>query len=217
MADTELRIIKYNGEQIQTKLFYDLTDEQFETLRNEYYKKPKFQDVQNQFFQLKEFGTANDLLRAYYVKDLMAKVKLFHCKWTVEDVFNSKELLGHYYAKTLANPILYASDNIIKNIEKAFSLGGGGTARKPTNFPIYIVDDILDQYNINGNYYDFSCGWGDRLTGALRNNVNYFGTDPNYLLTERLNQLANDYRNTLKKDTRVDIRTQLPFYSPTQV
>ena len=49
---------------------------------------------------------------------------------------------------------------------------------------------------------------GGRICGALKNHVNYFGTDPNYLLTERLNQLAIDYKNTTNNTTNVDIRTQ---------
>lgn len=68
---------------------------------------------------------------------------------------------------------------------------------------------MLEKYNVNNNYYDFSCGWGARLTGALKNNVNYFGTDPNYLLTERLQQLANDYKSSVgNTDIITDIRTQ---------
>lgn len=49
---------------------------------------------------------------------------------------------------------------------------------------------------------------GARLTGALKNKVNYYGTDPNYLLTDRLKQLAKDYKDTLNQKTIVDIRTQ---------
>ena len=203
------RIIKYNGQELETTFFYDLTDEQFNELRNEYYKKPKFEDVINQFFQIRDFGMKNDLITDYYVKDLMAKTKLYHSKWSIEDVFNCKELLGHFYAKTLANDKVYPKTNsIIDNITTAFRLGGKGVASKPSNFPLEVVDDILEQYNINGNWYDFSCGWGARLTGALRNRVNYFGTDPNYLLTARLQQLASDYKKIFKKDYTVDIRTQ---------
>lgn len=88
-------------------------------------------------------------------------------------------------------------------------LGGKGVCSKPANFPIKTVDQILEKYNVNNYWYDFSCGWGDRLMGALKNKVNYLGTDPNYLLTERLKKLTLDYKkvNNLNRGI-VDIRTQ---------
>ena len=46
------------------------------------------------------------------------------------------------------------------------------------------------------------------MLGALRNRVNYFGTDPNYLLTDRLNTLSKDYKQINNVDTITDIRTQ---------
>lgn len=49
---------------------------------------------------------------------------------------------------------------------------------------------------------------GGRICSALKNHVNYFGTDPNYLLTERLTNLSNDYKNVTNTNTYVDIRTQ---------
>lgn len=88
-------------------------------------------------------------------------------------------------------------------------LGGKGVCSKPANFPIKTVDAVLSKYNVNNIWYDFSCGWGDRLMGALKNKVNYLGTDPNYLLTERLDQLVKDYKavNGLNRGI-IKIRTQ---------
>ena len=74
-------------------------------------------------------------------------------------------------------------------------LGGNPFCKFPPNYPINNIDYILSKYNVNNNWYDYSCGWGARLTGALKNKVNYFGTDPNYLLVDRLKQLASDWNN----------------------
>lgn len=74
-------------------------------------------------------------------------------------------------------------------------LGGNPFCKFPLNYPINNIDYILSKYNVNNNWYDYSCGWGARLTGALKNKVNYFGTDPNYLLVDRLKQLASDWNN----------------------
>jgi hypothetical protein len=136
----------------------------------------------------------------------MVKTKMYHCKWSLEDVWNCKELVGRFYALTLTNDKVYPITNsTIKNIETAMRIGGKGVAQKPSNFPLKTVDYILDRYNVNNNWYDFSCGWGARLTGALKNNVNYFGTDPNYMLVPRLQQLADDYLATVRNDDVVDL------------
>ena len=95
-----------------------------------------------------------------------------------------------------------------KNLETYFRLGGKGATAKPTNFPISTADRILKLYNVNNNYYDYSCGWGVRMLSALRNNINYYGTDPNYLLTERLEELHNDYDKANGVNTFAKIYTQ---------
>lgn len=204
----ETRIIEYKGETLETKHIFNITEEQWKSLKKEYYAKPDFENVKNQFISISKGGVKNDKITNYYVKDLMAKTKIYYNKWSIEDVFECKELVEFFISKTLDNKKIFPdTDSQIKKIETAMRLGGKGVASKPANFPIKTVDEILEKYNINNNYYDFSCGWGARLTSALKNKVNYFGTDPNYLLTERLNNLANDYKTTTNTNTIVDIRT----------
>jgi len=96
--------------------------------------------------------------------------------------------------------------SITDKISTAFRLCGKGLAEKPANFPIKTADEILTKYNVNNKLLDYSCGWGVRLLSALRNNIDYYGTDPNYLLCDRLDQLANDYKNICNNNTKVDIR-----------
>lgn len=139
----------------------------------------------------------------------MAKTLIYFNKWSIEEVFEHKPLVEFFMGKANNNKKVFPDTMTnCQKIETAFRLCGKGVASKPANFPIKTVDEILENYNINNNYYDFSCGWGARLTSALKNKVNYYGTDPNYLLTEKLEQLGKDYKETLKQDTIVDIRTQ---------
>ena len=49
---------------------------------------------------------------------------------------------------------------------------------------------------------------GGRLAGALKNKVNYFGTDPNYLLVDKLKEFAKDYQKINWTKSGVDIRCQ---------
>ena len=204
-----MKIIEYKGEILETKHYKEMSDELFEKLKYEYYKKPDFDSVRQQFISIANGGTINNEITNYYVKDLMSKTKIYYNKWSIEDVFNYKPLLCRFYAQIETNDEVFSKDKpVIENIETALRLGGKGIASKPANFPIKTVDEILKKYNVNNNYYDFSCGWGARLTGSLKNRVNYYGTDPNYLLTERLQELANDYKNITRQNTTVDIRTQ---------
>ena len=139
----------------------------------------------------------------------MAKVLIHYNKWTIEEVLEYKPLVEFFMGKANDNKKVFPDTmSNCKKVETAFRLCGKGVASKPTNFPLKTVNEILDYYNINNNYYDFSCGWGVRLTSALSKNINYFGTDPNYLLTERLEQLTNDYKEVNGNVTKVDIRTQ---------
>ena len=83
------------------------------------------------------------------------------------------------------------------NIERAIALGGKGYAKFPTQFPMQAAIEIYRKYNINNTVYDFSCGWGIRLMGALRFNIQYYGTDPNYILCERLQDLYETWRDNV--------------------
>ena len=203
------KTIEFNGQTLETKHFMEISDKEWKELKSQYYTRPDFNDVEKQFEKIATGGTKNDKITNYYFKDLMAKVKLYHSKWSVEDVFNCKELVALFKSKTLENKKVFpATNSTIKNIETAIRLGGKSYAAKPTNFPIKTVDYILARYNINNNWYDFSCGWGARLTGALKNNVNYFGTDPNYILVDRLKTLARDYKNNIHNcSSKVEINS----------
>lgn len=47
---------------------------------------------------------------------------------------------------------------------------------------------------------------GARLCSSLKNNITYFGTDPNYILVDRLKQLGQTYNKVNNTDIKIDIR-----------
>ena len=142
-------VIEYDGKTLETVYFKELSDEEFEFYRNEYYKKPNFIDVQEQFLKISRGGTVNNLITDYYVKDLMAKTRIYYNKWCIEDVFNCKELLGTFVDRCEKKPEFYGVDTpMIERIEQAMRLGGKGICSKPANFPIKTVDLILRKYNV---------------------------------------------------------------------
>ena len=194
--------IEYKGKALETKNFCEVTEEERQQLYNNYFSRPSLKVVQEQMKKIANGNVMNDKITNYYFKDLMAKVQVTGAKWTVEDVYENKELLGVFKAKALNSPKTFPPEKgIAANIERAISLGGKGYARKPTKFPVKTVDYILNKYNINNIWYDFSAGWGDRLTGALKHNVNYYATDPNYELVNRLQQMISDWKKAVPSNT----------------
>ena len=201
-------IIQYKDEAIETVSWEPVTEEERLQLQNDFFSKPEFSIVLKQLQTISKNGVMMDKITRYYFRDIMAKTKIKGSKWTVEDIFNSADLLGIFKARTKTNNQVFDSSNLISNIETAIRLGGHSIAGFPPNFPMKTVRQILNKYNINNNWYDFSCGWGVRLLGALSRSINYYGTDPNYLLTERLQQLYKDYSSNILTQSIVDIKTQ---------
>ena len=200
--------IEYKGQRIKTKHWYELSDEKYKELVNEFYAKPDIGSVEKEMKKIHLGGVKISNITDYYVKDLMYKTKLTDRKWTIEEVLEYKPLLQVMYSKTMDNKKVFpetASD--LANLKTAFRLCGKGIATKPSNFPLKTVNYVLDKYNINNNYYDFSCGWGSRLLGALKHNMNYYGTDPNYLLTERLCNMSDKYKEVNNVNPVIDIRS----------
>lgn len=191
-------IINYLGKQYTTTIKKELTDEEYNQVVEEYYTLPSIDDVIN---QIKKFhfnnGTKINYITNYYMKDLMAKTKIHYNNWTIEEVLNYKPIIEFFAGKSDKNKKVFPDTMTLeKKIETAFRLCGFKVASKPSNFPVKIADKIIREYNINNKIYDFSCGWGVRLLCSLRNGLDYYGTDPNYILDERLEALGNLYKST---------------------
>ena len=201
--------ITHLGKELNTTHWYDLSTEECNSLRKEYYKKPVFDLVAKNFKSLfKGKNVVSNIIR-YYVKDLMAKVNLYTAKWSIEEALQSNELIRYFYSRILSSDKVYPKKKTLKkNFETALSISGGRVAMKPSNFPMKTVDHILKCYNTNDNYYDFSCGWGIRMLSSMKHKINYYGTDPNNILVERLNEIHEDYDAVNKVNTFVDIRCQ---------
>ena len=204
--------INYLGKQYKSESGFEIiTDTEYEQIKNDWYKKPPFEKVRYEMAMLKNGGSVISEITNYYFRELMDNTTVYHSKYSINEVFSNKELLSVFVDKTRKNPKVFSSKSIVENIDTAFRLGGKGLASKVAQFPLKTVDYILEKYNVNNNWYDFSCGWGGRLAGALKNKVNYYGTDPNYLLYDKLLQFNNDYKSIFMKHgekTITDIKCQ---------
>lgn len=189
--------IDYLGKHYKSDSGFDIiSNEEFSKIVNDWYKKPSKDDVLWEMSGLRHGNTSINFITKYYFRELMDNTLHYRCKWTINEVMKNKELLSVFVDKVRKNDKVFTSDSIVENLDTAFRLGGKGIATKVAQFPVKTVDFILKKYNVNNNWYDFSCGWGGRLAGALKNKVNYYGTDPNYLLCDKLIQFAHDYKST---------------------
>lgn len=207
--DKIVRTVTYAG---RTKGFtqdFDmLSDDEYERIVVDWYKKPSIDKVREEMLLLDDGGTKFSECTEYYYRDIMDDTVRVRGTWSINEVLSNKELLSSVVSRVRKNPKFFNCKSLTENIDMCFRVGTNGTAVKVGQFPIKIVDDILYEYNANGNYYDYSCGWGARLAGALKARINYFGTDPNYKLVPRLKAFADDYTALLRTNSTVDIRCQ---------
>ena len=192
---SEIYTIDYLGKKYNTTIKKPLTDEQYLDVVKEYYQKPSMSDVENQMIKFYRGGWKTNYIIDYYCKDIMAKTRIHYNNWTIEEALRYKPIIEFFHGKSDTNKKVFPDTmSLTKKIETAFRLCGFGVCSKPSNFPIKAAEAVIQKYNINNSMYDFSCGWGIRMLSALRNGVNYYGTDPNYLLCDRLCDMAQTFK-----------------------
>jgi hypothetical protein len=185
----------------------DFTDEQCDQLRQDWFEKPDIHLVRKQLRSIKNKQTNIGLITRYYLKHIMSNVIVYNTKWSVTELLQSNDLIRYLIFKIRQSPNVFAGSDL-ENFDTMLRIGFSGISRKITNFAIDTVDRILQEYNVNDNYYDFSCGWGVRMMGSMRNNINYFGTDPNHALVEQLALIKQEYDLVNNTKASVDIRCQ---------
>ena len=185
----------------------NITDAELNDIKEKFFEPPDDELVYKQFDSLKNGGSKTNYVNLRYYFQLMCDVKLNDCKWSINEILSSKEIIGLLIGRINRNKKLF-NKGLLTNLKTALRIGGAGIARKPSDFPLKAANMILKKYNINNRYYDFSCGWGVRLLSALINDIEYYGTDPNYLLVDKLNQFKNDWCQHFDQKTHVDIKCQ---------
>ena len=199
--------INYNGQTMETKYYRECDDETRLRLKQEYFEKPPKEVVIKQLERvLFHKGTKRNLITRYYFRPLISKVKVYDCKWCVEDIFESNDLMGYYLDRVERNPKCFTSNKVTDNIETAVRLGSLGVCRKPTLYPIDGARNIIEKYCENNEYYDYSCGWGDRLLASASLGVNYYGVDPNNQLLDKLIEMSRDFPGGVS--STIDVRCQ---------
>lgn len=195
----QLKTITYKGQTLRTSVYMESPQDYYEELLRQYNTKPSKYQVQKAIRQLfLNDTTQKTILNRYFLREVHDKVVINGCKWSIEDLFANKEIFDIYYAKIQRNKKVFYEDSEMHKIEKAIGLGGAGIVKSATYYPIDNVEFLIKKYcKPRGNYYDYSCGWGDRLIGAMKSNVNYYGTDPNYELINCLEDMDKFIREII--------------------
>ena len=203
-------IISYNGQTIDTIHHKPMSDKEFAEIKSQILFKPTLFDVRQEIRGIFLGGNVQmNNIYHYFFKEMIFNTKLHHKKWSLMDVLAYKPLLEYFNGLVEQNKDVYPeSVPKYKNIETAFRIGGGGVAQKPSNYKLDNAIYIIKKYNINGNYCDPSCGWGVRMIASMACGINYYGTDPNFELTEKLHEVSDLFREIDLFSPNVDIRTQ---------
>jgi hypothetical protein len=199
--------IEHLGKKCSSRHFKDLSDEECDAIREEYFLKPTHQEVLRELYNISRGSCNISKSNLYYVRDLMNDAKLSTQTWSINEFMQCNDLIRYACGKILAFPKVFeTTSSFATNMDVFFRIGSSMTATKISNYPLDSVHEVIKKYNTNGNYYDFSCGWGVRLLGAMNKNINYFGTDPNDKLFVQLLKMKDDYKKVTKNISIVDIR-----------
>lgn len=200
--------IDYLGKTFETETFVDASDDICQKIANRYKEKPPLNIVYSEIQSIVNGKTSISNINKFFFKDIQNDVVLHHSKWSINEVLGCNDLIRNILGKIKKSPHIYNSKRIENNVDAVFRIGSKGVTSKPANFKIKVVKDILEKYNTNNNYYDFSCGWGVRMMGSIVSGVNYFGTDPNTKLFPKLIELYDEFKKRKSNCPKVDIRCQ---------
>ena len=203
-----MALITFKGISQNSSISRPLTDEEFASIRREYFTKPDWDSVVSQFHAIHSGKHRMNHIQDYYLKEVMSKAIGTRASWSIWDGIQNREIMEYFAGKVADNKKVFPDSNTLAGkIAIAFRLCGIRYCVKVPNFPLKVASQIISKYNLNGNYYDYSCGWGSRLLASLQNNVNYFGTDPNTELVPKLDSIAHDYKEANPANVSIiDIR-----------
>lgn len=186
----------------------NISDETCNEIRIKFYEKPNIDLVNKQIIKLYNGGSVHNHIIDYFIKEVLITAKLNTAKWSIEEFMQSNDLIRFALTKVKNFPKVFSVKNVITNINTVFRIAPSGTAPKVSNFPYKTMVEILNKYNLNDNYYDYSCGWGIRLLSSLNKNINYFGSEPNTKLVEQLYKLKTQVQKVTKSTSIVNIYEQ---------
>lgn len=199
-AEDNVVPINHLGKTLKSVSFDGIVNEDIvKEIQNGYYKGDRELAIEQLKKVLNKGMSKTNDIYAYYFERVANDTKMTPDKWTINEVLQSKEIVQMFYNRTLRNEKMYPDPTkVLPNFRTAIRLGGKGICRKPTQFPIKVMRELLDDYTKPGDlYYDPCCGWGMRMLVSAEKGVKYIGNDVNMDLIDKLNEFGQDI-NTIK-------------------
>ena len=189
------------------------TCEQCDEIRTQIRKKFTPAEMTEELTKLSQKSTRTHNIINYYTRELLWDVKSEKYPLSMNDCLDSDDFLRHIKGqvdndlyKISSNP-KFSHFTLAQRMLQLLKLEGKNM-RVAGNYPINSVKNVLSQHKgKNKVYYDYSCGWGNRLLGSMVSDFEYLGTDPNHKLVEKLKMMYNNFKQ-IKGSAKADIRCQ---------
>lgn len=196
--------IEHLGKTIDSKHFDGNVDKELVNyIRDNYYTENKEKALAQLKKVLLEHKSLNNDIYGYYFERVANDTVMGNDKYSINQALGSDEIIQLMHNRTFASEKIYKDtskkENIIPNFKTSIRLGGKGFFRKPTQFPIKVMRELLEDYTEQGDlYYDPCCGWGMRMLVSAEKGLTYIGNDINHDLVVKLNELGQDIK-TIKE------------------
>ena len=223
-----------NNININNKIWGNFTEDEMNTYINNVFKHyksngfPFFKlseiEIEKEISKIKLYDTTSILESDNKLKQVMIGLNLVnyymphmwetkcHSFTTPMNAFLSDDML----LKAIQKRVKFGSNMSDAGMRKALSWVSG--THRVSNFRPTIAKWIYDNFSIDGNVLDFSCGYGGRLFGALSSDKvkSYTGTDPctkTYNSLLELNKRINVYKNVkIYNKAFEDLELEKDFY-----
>lgn len=146
-----------------------------------------------------------------FLEEVIYSARKSKCKYSPCDSLENDELLHHILEYIKKKPKFFADSSSVINLKRFYS-GACKFAPKVANFSPNAAAKIYETLcpKENANIYDYSCGFGARMLGAIGSkfNYHYFGTDPNERLCVQLNKMGEWFFNNCDKKSTFKVYCQ---------
>ena len=201
--------ITYLGRTFKTSITKPLTDEEYHEIVKHVKTFPDKKSAIEELLKVKDGSLIVSNITGHYFLDLMYDTRNGQDAWSINEALSNKKIMEYFNGKCAVNEKVFPLDIPLgERIKTAFRLCGIRCCRKVSQFPLKTINELLELYTHAGdNYYDFSCGWGMRALSAMVHNVNYYGTDPNEKLVDKIYEMRDDFDAVTNKKHFLDIRS----------
>ena len=177
---------------------------------NEEYLKKILIDFSNQTLDTNNFNienrNINKVLNSFF-EDLIYKAKSKNGKYSPKEIIDDDNLLEEALTYINEHKNFYQQKSNEANLRDFFF--SSSMVGKVTNFNPVIARKIYEKYlpYENATIFDYSCGFGSRMLGALTSkyNYHYIGVDPYEELYKRLLFFSKWIKDTLNNKAIAEI------------